>query len=322
MHIPDGYLSPKTCVVLYAAMVPVWLVASRKAEKAFKVKRLPLLALASAFVFVVMMFNIPLPGGSAGHIIGGALVSIVLGPWAGVMALSLALALQALLFGDGGVTALGANAFNMGFLMCFSGYFIYRLISGDEAGKVKMWVASFLAAYAAVNVAALAAAIELGIQPMIAQGPGGNPLYAPYPLSIAVPAMMVPHLIFFGPVEGLGTALIVSYVFKTNKDIMEDRAGFSTRPLWIALIVMIILTPLGLLAKGTPWGEWGVGEFKTLVGYIPEGMARLGGIWKGLMPDYALSGINPALAYCLSALLGSLGVVAIIYLWGRPWRRR
>jgi cobalt/nickel transport system permease protein len=320
MHIPDGYLGPRTCLILYAAMLPVWFVASRKVEKALKIKRLPLLALGAAFSFVVMMFNIPIPGGTTGHMVGGAVVAIVLGPWAGTVALSLALALQALLFGDGGVTALGANCFNMAFLMSFSGYYVYLLVASGEPTSTRRWIATFLAGYVAINVAALAAAVELGIQPIVAQSPGGRPLYSPYPLSIAIPAVMVPHLLFLGLIEGFGTALIVSYVLNINKELIEEH-GVSTRPIWVALIIIVILTPLGLLAAGTPWGEWGVEEFKMLVGFIPEGMARLGGIWKGLMPEYGLSVTNPVLAYIISALFGSLVVVAAIYLWGRLWRR-
>jgi cobalt/nickel transport system permease protein len=180
----------------------------------------------------------------------------------------------------------------------------------------------FLSGYVAVNIAALAAAVELGVQPALEQTLDGRPLYAPYPLSIAVPAMMVPHLLFLGPIEGLGTALIVSYILRTNKDLVVERGRVSTRPLWVVLIIMIILTPLGLLAAGTPWGEWGVEEVKTLVGYVPEGMQRLAGVWEGVMPGYGMGGISNVLAYVLSALLGSIAVVTVIYLLGRPWQRR
>src|SRR3990170_1071269 len=129
MHIPDGYLSPATCVVFYAVMAPVWYYASKRAERELRLKQLPLLALGAAFTFVIMMFNIPIPGGSSGHMVGAVVVAIALGPWAGVVALSLTLTLQAFLFGDGGLTALAANAFNMAFVMSFSGYYVYRVIS-------------------------------------------------------------------------------------------------------------------------------------------------------------------------------------------------
>ena len=126
MHIPDGYLSPGTCAVFYGVMAPVWYLASKKMEKAFALKGLPLMALGAAFTFVIQMFNFPIPGGSSGHIAGGAILGIVLGPWAAIIAMSLTLGLQALLFGDGGLLAFGANCFNMALVMPVAGYFIFR----------------------------------------------------------------------------------------------------------------------------------------------------------------------------------------------------
>jgi len=98
MHIPDGYLSPKTCGVLYAAMATIWYLAARKVQKTLHAKQIPLLALSAAFTFVIMMFNIPIPGGSTGHMVGGVIVACVLGPWAAVISISTALVIQALLF--------------------------------------------------------------------------------------------------------------------------------------------------------------------------------------------------------------------------------
>ncbi len=327
MHIPDGYLSPRTCGVFFAAMLPVWYLAAKKVERALGHKHLPLLALGAAFTFVIMMFNVPVPGGATAHMVGGAVVAIVLGPWAGVVALTLALALQALLFGDGGITTLAANSFNMAFVMSFSGYFTYRLIaSGSEAGRLRMLMASALSGYVAVNMAALAAAFELGIQPLIAQGPEGNPLYAPYPLKVTVPAMMIPHVLFFGPIEALGTAAVVYYIHRFNRELFYRTGKRGLRPLWGGLVVLVVLTPLGIMASGTPWGEWGAEEFRTLIGYIPEGMKGLGDLWKGLMPDYTLPGREgpfwSAVSYILSAALGSLALVAAVYLWDRLMRRR
>ncbi|MBI5810127.1 MAG: energy-coupling factor ABC transporter permease, partial [Deltaproteobacteria bacterium] len=147
MHIPDGYLSPKTCVLFYGAMAPVWYLASRKASMSLKVRQLPMLALGAAFTFLIMMFNIPIPGGSSGHMVGTVVVSIVLGPWAGVVALSIALALQAFLFADGGILALGANCFNMAFLMSFTGYYTYRALTIGKGGHVRRFAASVVAGY-------------------------------------------------------------------------------------------------------------------------------------------------------------------------------
>lgn len=323
MHIPDGYLSPKTCLIFYGAMIPVWYFASKKVESSLKIKELPLLALSAAFVFVIMMFNIPIPGGSSGHMVGGAVVAIVLGPWAGVVAISITLALQAFLFGDGGITSLAANCFNMAFLMSFTGYYTYRVLSLGEAGASRRLFASAVAGYVAVNAAALAAAFELGIQPLIAHASDGRPLYAPYPLSVAIPAMALPHLLFFGLVEALGTALIVNYIFKTNGVVVHKPKATALSPIWAFLVILIILTPLGLISSGTPWGEWGKEEIMKMFGYVPSGMEELQDRWSAPLSGYSLPWSDGSvLSYMFSAFAGSLSVIAAVYLWGKLWRRR
>src|SRR5450755_3345709 len=113
MHIPDGYLSPSTSLALYAGAAPFWCVALKRVKKELATQTIPLLSVFSAFSFVVMMFNLPLPGGTTGHAVGMGIAAIVLGPWASILALSIALTIQAAFFGDGGITALGANCFNM-----------------------------------------------------------------------------------------------------------------------------------------------------------------------------------------------------------------
>jgi len=132
MHIPDGYLGPGTYVTAYAAAVPFWAAASKKLGKTLKSRQVPLLALSAAFCFVIMMFNVPIPGGTTGHAVGAVLVAILLGPWAACIAVSVALIVQALLFGDGGITCAGANCINMAVIMPFVGYAAYRLIAGGS----------------------------------------------------------------------------------------------------------------------------------------------------------------------------------------------
>lgn len=330
MHIPDGYLSPATCVVFYGAMAPVWYLSARKVERSLKLRQTPLLALAASFTFVIMMFNIPIPGGSTGHMVGTAVVAIVLGPWVGIMALSLALTLQAFLFADGGITTLGANCFNMAFLMSFSGYAVFTLLASGSVGPVRRFIAAATSGYVAVNVAAFAVAVELGVQPIIASGADGLPLYAPYPLTVAVPVMMASHLLFFGPVEAVGTGLIIGYAYRVTGGLIEGvGAGglnpHGTRSLWAALALLILLTPLGLIAASTPWGEWGAEELSKLLGYLPGGMEKLGGFWKGLMPGYSIPGsegaVSSVLAYVAAAAIGSLLTVAVVYFITRVGRR-
>jgi cobalt/nickel transport system permease protein len=124
VHIPDGYLSPSTCLALGGAMLPVWYRASAAVKKNLDLARVPFMAMGAVFAFLIMMFNIPVPDGTSAHAVGGVLLAVTLGPWAAVIATSVALLIQALLFGDGGILAFGANAFNMAFLLPFSGYFV------------------------------------------------------------------------------------------------------------------------------------------------------------------------------------------------------
>jgi cobalt/nickel transport system permease protein len=214
MHIPDGYLSPQTFVPLYGASFVFWAIALKKIKKELSTKYIPYLSMAAAFSFLIMMFNIPIPGGTTGHAVGGAIIAILLGPWAAVLAISVVLIIQAIVFGDGGITAIGANCFNMAVVMPFVSYWVFKLIKGDANSGKRFYVAAFLAGYIGLSVAAALTGFEFGIQPMIASAPDGKPLYAPYPLSIAVPAMALEHLLVFSIVEGMVTALILKYFVK------------------------------------------------------------------------------------------------------------
>jgi cobalt/nickel transport system permease protein len=222
MHIPDGYLGPQTYGVLYGVMVPIWALASRIVRRTLKQRQVPFLALGAAFSFVIMMFNIPIPGGSTGHAVGGVIVAILLGPWAAVIAVSISLVIQALLFGDGGITAIGANCFNMAFVMPMVGYLVYRLVSkGAAATSRRRWIAGAVAGYIGLNVAAVTTAVMFGLQPLLAKGPDGRPLYFPYPLKVALPVMAAQHILFFGLIEAVLTGLLVIYFQRTEPSMLE-----------------------------------------------------------------------------------------------------
>ena len=224
MHIPDGYLGPVTCGFFYAVMIPVWAVISRTVRNTLSAKQVPLLAIGAAFSFVMMMFNIPIPGGTTGHAVGGVLIAILLGPWAACIAITVALAVQALLFGDGGLTALGANCFNMAFALPFSGNYIYRMISYNSAiGSRRRIIASGIAGYIAVNIAALLTGFEFGIQAMFHKTAGGQALYCPYGINVALPVMMGEYLLAFGWIEAIVTALVVKYLQKQDPTLLGDR---------------------------------------------------------------------------------------------------
>lgn len=223
MHIPDGYLGPVTCGFFYAVMLPVWSVASKVVKKTLNAKQVPMLAIGAAFSFVIMMFNIPIPAGTTGHAVGAVLVAILLGPWAACIAITVALVIQALLFGDGGITAIGANCFNMAFVMPFAGYYIYKAISyKTPLDSKRRVVAAGIAGYVALNISAGLTAFIFGIQPLLYKTASGQFLYCPYGLKVALPVMLGEHLLIFGWVEAIVTALVIKYLQKNSPGLLTQ----------------------------------------------------------------------------------------------------
>ena len=262
MHIPDGYLSPSTCAVLYGAATPFWFIAMRRVRKFLTTRLVPLLSVMAALSFVIMMFNLPLPGGTTGHAVGVAISTIMLGPWASILAISIALLVQAVFFGDGGITTLGANCFNMAIVGSLTAYAVYRITAGGAAlTSGRRVVAAALAGYTAINASALCAAVELGLQPVFFKDASGAPLYAPYGLRIAIPAIMLGHLTFAGLAETVLSAGVVAYFQRTNPSLLKrtaagagatgEEAGAtqngwtSIRGLCAALALMLVLHSAG-----------------------------------------------------------------------------
>jgi len=221
MHIPDGYLSPQTYIPLFVASAAIIGVAVRKVKKQMTTKLVPFLGMSAAFAFLIMMFNLPIPGGTSGHAVGGALIALLFGPWVAMISVSVALMIQAFVFGDGGITALGANCFNMAIVLPFLAYGIFKLVSGKSKNPGRMNIAAFLSGYLSLSVVSFVTAFEFGIQPIIASSPNGTPLFAPYPLKIAIPAMVIEHLILFSIIEGIITVLLFRYFYKNNKELIE-----------------------------------------------------------------------------------------------------
>jgi cobalt/nickel transport system permease protein len=347
MHIPDGYLSPSTCAGLAAAAAPFWYVALKRVKSALHARLIPLISLFAAFSFVIMMFNLPLPGGTTGHAVGMGVAAIVLGPWASILAISIALTIQAVFFGDGGITALGANCFNMAIIGSLVGYATYRLAAWRAGiGSARRVVAAGLAGYTAINVAALCAAIEFGIQPLLFHDASGTPLYAPYPLRIAIPAMMLGHLTLAGLAEFISTGM-VAYLQRTDPGLLRLTAPDAppadepirpaggtirlptARKLWLAVAALLILTPLGILAVGSAWGEWSARDFadprvrreiaaasRNLAPppAAPRGLERLSSIWTAPLSRYAPSFIRgAAFGYLVSAMVG-VGLIIVLAL--------
>ena len=317
MHIPDNYLSPSTCAALGAAMIPIWSASVKRVKAEITKDKIPLLGICAAFSFLIMMFNIPLPGGTTGHAVGGTLLAILIGPFAACISLTVAILIQALLFGDGGILAFGANCFNMAFVLPFLGYFVYKFIKDRVKTEKGEYLGIILGSYIGINMAALCAAIEFGIQPLLFKSASGQPLYSPYPLSVSIPAMTIPHLLIAGIVEVIFTVAVLEFVKRVSPGTIYEGAKKKTKAIYALIVVLICLTPIGLIATGTAWGEWGANEISKVsaggnaLGYIPEGMKN-GFSFDSIMHNYSISRLPEAAAYILSAVTG-VAIIIILF---------
>ncbi len=323
MHIPDGYISPATAGIMYGAVAPFWYIAAKRVRKNLSRRTVPMLALFASFSFVLMMFNIPMPGGTTGHAVGGTLLAIAAGPWAAVIGISVVLAIQALFFGDGGIMAFGANAFNMAVILPLVGYLIYKAFSGGStaSSKRKLFAAA-AGSWFAIVTAALFTGIELGLQPLLFHSADGTPLYCPYGPGIAIPSMVAGHMFIAGPVEAIVTSLVLAYLLKAEfvpvANTAQSRTAGNLKILWAGLGLVALLTPIGLLASGTAWGEWGITELKELgFGFVPDGINRLAEWWPAPLPDYGFPRMGAVVGYILSAIAGVGGVAALLWVFGK-----
>ena len=328
MHIPDGYLSPVTSLVMFLLVLPFWVRGARGLRQRLNARNVPLIALMAAFSFIVMMFNVPLPGGTTGHAVAGALVAIILGPEVATIAISIALIIQAIFFGDGGILQIGANCFNMAVVLPFVSYGIYRAFARNSpVGARRRVIGAAIGGWVGLTTAAVFAAVEFGVQPLFWRAADGTPLYAPYALGVAIPAMVIPHALIASVIEGAVTALVVLYLQRANSTVLEvaekpalaaeARSPGRLRLLWIGLAVLIVATPLGLLAPGTAWGEWGSGELASRgLGFVPHGLQTLENLWGAPMAGYDLPLLgNSSLGYILSAGAGVLLIAVIAWLF-------
>ncbi|WP_010632068.1 cobalt transporter CbiM [Sporolactobacillus vineae] len=319
MHIPDNYLSPETCLVLGAAMVPVLAVSVRRVRAKLPERNVPLIGVGAALSFLIMFFNVPVPGGTTAHAVGGTLLAVLLGPEAACLALAAALLIQSLFFGDGGILALGANLFNIAFVMPFSGYALYHAFASVLTGGKRKLAAAGIASYAAINLGALAAGVEFGIQPLLFRGPDGLPLYSPYPLQISVPAMLIPHLTVAGFAEAAFTVGVLAFLHRVSPDMLQS--GEVSYKKWSGLLLfLVMLTPLGLLAAATAWGEWSGREIGRQIGYVPSGMTH-GVDYHALFSGYSMNGLPPFAGYLLSAVAGC-AILIILFRLLQSGRRK
>jgi len=287
VHIPDGYLDLSIAAVMWVLTALVIGLSLKKVAES-KNLNVPLLGVISAAIFAAQMLNWPIPGGTSAHFVGGALAGILLGPYAGSIAMASVVAIQAFLYGDGGLIALGANLWNMAVVNVFVGWYIYRLLE-----RYSKFGAAFVAGWLGITTAAIFVGIEAGLSASFR-----------YPAFVAISAMGVWHGVL-GLIEGFITAGIVSYIHSSRPDLEEtSNAVISKVP--VAFIgVMILLSPVfAYLAEI-------VGYSEPLENVAEEiGLAEKQS-YTGIFPDYTIPGVNEYIGTLIS---GAVGVVIFLSL--------
>lgn len=209
MHIPDGYLDLRICAVMYLLAVVFWFFSFRKARDSLSERQIPLMASLTAMSFAAQMMNYPIVGGTTAHLLGGPILAITLGPYSGVISMTIILLIQALFFGDGGITSFGANVWNMGIVGTFIPFIIYLLTLRVTSNQRRRLVGVFLGALVGDVLAALSAGLELGFSTTFAYG-----------VPIAVTAMVAHHVII-GVGEGAITVGIILALQKARPDLLR-----------------------------------------------------------------------------------------------------
>lgn len=306
MHIPDGFLSLGVVLISWAvAAVGVGL-ALWRSRSVLGERQVPLVGVLAAFIFAAQMLNFTVAGGTSGHLIGGALSAILLGPWAGILTMTTVVAVQALLFQDGGLLVMGANITNMAIIATLVGYGVFRgvrLLVGERRGGLLL--GGFAAAWASVVAASVACAVELGFS-------------GTSPIGVALPAMAGIHALI-GIGEGLITLGALSLVSATRPDLLEmgsQQAAGGLRWVLTGLGVALILTLLSPLASPHPDGLERVAENLGFIEAAREAPYQI-------IPDYAFPGIsNEALATIAAGVAGTLIVFGVASVLAATWRRR
>lgn len=295
MHIPDGFLSSLVSIVLWILSIGIIAYALRRVGQDLGERQIPLMGVLAAAIFAGQMLNFTVAGGTSGHLMGAALATILLGPWAAIIVMTTVVGIQALIFQDGGLLALGANIFNMGIVGVAVAYFVYKSIQKLARGqKWGIFVGGFLAAWASIVVAALAVALQLALS-------------GTSPANIAVPAMGSIHMLI-GIGEGLITLGALAFLYAARRDLLEagKTVPKGSAAVWVGgLVIALLLAILSPLASAYPDGlEW-VAEQKGFLDAAQEPLYEI-------IPDYVFPGIpNEALATILAGVFGTLIVFGV-----------
>ncbi len=306
MHIPDGFLSVSVSAVYWVLSVSVILVALSRVNRELGEREVPVMGVLAAAIFAGQMLNFSVTGGTSGHLLGAALASILLGPWAAVLVLTSVVSVQALIFQDGGLLVMGANLFNMAVIGPFVAYFVYRVVQRlvrDQ--RLGVFLGGALAAWISIEASAMSCALQLSLS-------------GTSPANIAFPAMGGIHALI-----GLGEALItlgaLSFVYAARRDLLKlgQAQPGSTRLVWAGgLLLTAALALITPLASRHPDGlEWVAGQ----AGFLQ----RTTGPSYRIIPGYLFPGIsNAAVATILAGIFGALLVLGVALLVGFSRRRR
>jgi cobalt/nickel transport system permease protein len=307
MHIPDGFLTPAVSVVGWVLAILLILVAVRQTRRQLGERQVPLMGILAAFIFAAQAINFPVAAGTSGHLLGGALAAIAMGPWAATLTMTAVIAVQGLLFQDGGLLVMGWNIVNMGILTAFTGYFLYTLVRrlGGDNNPARL-AGAFAGAWASVEVGAIATSLELA-----ASGTS--------PLNYGLPAMAGVHALI-GLGEGLITVGAIAFLTATRPEVLR---GGETAPgrrgasfVLVGLLVALGVAMFSPLASPSPDGLEAVAERQ---GFLQLGRAAP----YQILPDYTIPFVSsPAATTLLAVALGTLLVFAIAVGVGRLAVRR
>jgi cobalt/nickel transport system permease protein len=211
MHIPDGFLSVNTWASTWVVSVSAIGFCLKKTREILKDKMIPMMGVMSAFIFAAQMLNFPVLGGTSGHLLGGVLAAVLLGPFAGAIVITIVLLVQCLIFQDGGLTALGTNVLNMAVIGAMGGYVVYNIIRNIIADNKGILIGTAFASWLSVVVASCFAALELVIS-------------GTSPLKIALPAMAFVH-VFIGIGEAIISTLVIGFLLKVRPDLIYQKEG-------------------------------------------------------------------------------------------------
>jgi cobalt/nickel transport system permease protein len=299
LHIPDGFLSITVSIVCWLVSAITLSVAISRANKSLGERQVPLMGVMAAFIFAAQMINFPVAGGTSGHLLGGTLAAITLGPWAGMLVMTAVIAVQALLFQDGGLLVMGANILNMGLITVAIGYGLYRGVASVGSRTLKLGVAG-VAAWLSVMAGALFTSLQLWLS-------------GTSQLQVVIPAMLTVHaLIGFG--EALITVAALTFILQTRPDLIgENSASTSGSRSWVAAGVLVSLAVV-LLAPLASTDPDGLERVAGNLGFLGKGASAS----YQLIPNYTLPFLGQThLSTIVAGLLGLAVVAVIIVLLGQ-----